>query len=391
MITAIILCRSASSRLPNKHFKKIGNKRIIDIILEKLLQNKNISEIYISTGRKKKNLIFSKSIKYKNIKYFYHKNDNEVTNRINKTCRNIKNEYAMVISGDCPLIDNNYINRLYGQFKLTKKETDFIIPNKEVIHEGIFLFRTKSWKKINNLSNNKYFQEHPASVISFKESQFKKSIYKIKKIEIKRKLRMSVDTYSDLKYFNIISKFTKNKSLNFKDLIKYDILSILNNHVTQRKIFKNYKQKINILTSSNKNNIFNAYSKIIAREINETLSTNINIVYIENEKKLSNSNITKKDINIICLDDNLKNNYQKFINFPKNIFIKNYDTKINNYIKISSKKSTNKKAFIYDRNILENYLLKNSKMNLSKLKKDIRNQFSKIGCSGVIKEVFKFI
>lgn len=30
-------------------------------------------------------------------------------------------------------------------------------------------------------------------------------------------------------------------------------------------------------------------------------------------------------------------------------------------------------------------------MNLSKLKKDIREQFLKIGCSGVIKEVFKFI
>ena len=143
MISAIVLCRTSSSRFPNKHFEKIGNKRIINIILEKLLINENISQIYIATGNEKKNSIFSKLIKNKKIKYFYNNKENEVTNRINKVCKNIKNEYSIVISGDCPLIENDYINRLYNKFKSTKKEIDFIIPNKKVIHEGIFLFRTK--------------------------------------------------------------------------------------------------------------------------------------------------------------------------------------------------------------------------------------------------------
>ena len=391
MISAIVLCKSSSSRFPNKHFEKIGDNRIIDIILEKLSKNKNISQIYIATGNKKENLIFSKLIKNKDIKYFYHKKDNEVTNRINKLCRTIKGEYSMVISGDCPLIDNDYINRLYNQFKLTKKEADFIVPNKKVIHEGIFLFRTKSWEKINNLSNNKYFQEHPASVIKYKYSQFKKSVLRIKDIEKKRKLRMSVDTYSDLKYLNIILKFTKKKSLNFKDLIKYNILNILNIHVAQRKIFRSYNEKINIFININRRNKSNKYSEIIAREIRETISTNINIIYLKNEKILKNLNMNKRNLNILCLDNDSKNKYQKLKNYRKNIIIESHGKKISNYVKVSSKKVNNKKIFINNRNKLENYLLKNSNMNLSKIKQNIKKKFSKIGCSGIVKEVLRII
>ena len=48
------------------------------------------------------------------------------------------------------LIENSYINRLYNE--ITKhNNVDFVIPNKKPIHEGIFLTKTKSWKKINNL------------------------------------------------------------------------------------------------------------------------------------------------------------------------------------------------------------------------------------------------
>ena len=199
---------------------------------------------------------------------------------------------------------------------------------------------------------------------------------------------MSVDTYSDLKYLNIIFKFSKNKNLNFRDLIKYNIFSILNTHVTQRKIFNNYNQKINIITTIEKNNIFNKYSKIIEREIRETISTNINIIYLENFRKSKKLYLTKKDINIICIKNHLDEKIRKY---PKNIFIEDCQTKTKNYIKVSSKKVKNKKVFINDRHILENYLLKNNNLSISEIEKNISKRFSQIGCSGIINEVLKFL
>ena len=58
MISALILCRTDSSRLKNKHFFKIGNKTLIEIIIEKLSRIKLIDEIYIASGPKKKILSF---------------------------------------------------------------------------------------------------------------------------------------------------------------------------------------------------------------------------------------------------------------------------------------------------------------------------------------------
>ena len=114
MISAVILCRTSSSRLPHKHFMKVGNKSIIDIILNKLVKNKNITEIVLATGIKKNNKIFEKKINkvFKSkIIIYYHKNETKVTERIKFVSEKIKNKYLLVISGDCPLIENSYINR----------------------------------------------------------------------------------------------------------------------------------------------------------------------------------------------------------------------------------------------------------------------------------------
>ena len=177
MITPIVLCRSSSSRLPHKHFRKVGKDRIIDIILKKLSKNINVSEIFIATGTKKENYEFENKINtknYKKINFYYHENNHQVTKRIKKVCDLVKDEFSLIISGDCPLIENQYINKLYTNFKTESKNKDFIIPNKKTIHEGIFLFRTKSWKLIDTLSNTKYFQEHPGSVIFVKKKDLKK-------------------------------------------------------------------------------------------------------------------------------------------------------------------------------------------------------------------------
>ena len=66
MVSAIILARCNSSRLPYKHFYKIGEEKIIDITIKSLLSNKLIKNIYLATGKKNENLKFKK---YLNKKY----------------------------------------------------------------------------------------------------------------------------------------------------------------------------------------------------------------------------------------------------------------------------------------------------------------------------------
>ena len=73
MLTAIINARCNSTRLPFKHFKKIGNKTVIELIIDTLKKNKIIKEIYIATGSYSKNKKFKHelSYKYKHLNFFF--------------------------------------------------------------------------------------------------------------------------------------------------------------------------------------------------------------------------------------------------------------------------------------------------------------------------------
>lgn len=388
MITAIILCRYSSSRLPGKHFKKIGNNRIIDLILNKLKKNQNISEMYIATGKKSKNEIFYKKIKskkIKNLKFYFHNKENDVTKRVYEISKKIQNNYSLIISGDCPLIDNNYINRLYKKIQISGPKVEFVVPNKKVLHEGIFLFKTSVWRKINKLSNNLYFQEHPASVINYKKDKFNRSFLRIKKLERKRDLRLSIDTQSDLDFFNVVLNYSKKKEITFKDLIKFEFFNFLNNHVSQRQVFKKYNQKINIIISKSSKNYFKKYLKVIQREISETISSNIKIIY--NSKKLIR-NIS--DINIYCmLKDELKNKIKDGI--PKNsLFVQKL--KKENMIKLISK-NNNKYIYGYinDRENIRNDLIKNCKLKSYSSIHFLKKKYPNIGCKEIINDICKLM
>ena len=65
----IITARMTSTRLPGKIMKKIRNKKIIELLYERVKQSKLISNIIIATTKNKSDDILVKFLKKKNI-YF---------------------------------------------------------------------------------------------------------------------------------------------------------------------------------------------------------------------------------------------------------------------------------------------------------------------------------
>lgn len=378
MISAVILCRTSSSRLPHKHFMKIGNKSIIDIILNKLVKNKNITEIVLATGIKKNNKIFEKKINkaFKSkIIIYYHKNETKVTERIKFVSEKIKNKYLLVISGDCPLIENSYINRLYNE--ITKhNNVDFVIPNKKPIHEGIFLTKTKSWKKINNLSKNRYLQEHPGSVVNVKKNLFKKCYLKIYKSEIKNNFRISVDTMSDINYLNFLNKLKKKRDVGLKEVLSHKFLKILNSHVEQRKIFDKYDTRVLFLAKNTKSNL--SLIKFLEREITETTTSNIKIIK-NNNFKLLRKYEKFKNIVIVINPNYIINHSQQ-----RKVLVIINDSFRDNHFKVQTKHYKNKIVTYKDRASVEKKLINIKNNYLIKYKKIIKS-INLIGCPLLIK------
>lgn len=294
MISAIILARCNSSRLPLKHFYKIGEEKIIDITIKNLISNKLIKTIYLATGQKKENLKFKKYLdkKYKKkIKIYFHKNSSNVTERIYFLTKKIKTKYSVLISGDCCLIDNDFIKRQYIQ--LSKSNKDFIKSKIKLVHEGISTFKTKRWKEVYLNTKKKYQEEHPGYIIKERPNLFKIANYIPVSYEIGKNIRLSVDTESDLDFFNCHYNYLKNqgKKFNLKNILKSKNFNNLNSHVIQKKADSKKDRKIKIITALSKKKGMGHFirSNVLLREINETYTPRVRLYVLGKKKNFYNS------------------------------------------------------------------------------------------------------
>ena len=340
MITAIILARSGSSRFPKKHFGKIGNKRLIDINIETIKKNKFIKQIILATGKKKDNRIFQKlKKKFNFLKIYYHKNDHNVTERVHNVIKKIDTPFTLLVSGDCCLIDNSFIKRLYDQ--LSKSNYDFIKSKKKLVHEGFSLIRSSVWSKIFELSKKNYQKEHPGFVINEYKEKFKVGRYKYQKYEVGKKFRISVDTISDFDFFNYIYDILKKskKNFNLKNVLKLKKIHILNDHVFQRLPNPKKINKISIITSFSKFSGLGHFKRsiILLRELLESTHSDVNIYCLG--KKVNNFLFYKNRIFFVkkISKELIQESDKVIIDLPKE-----------EMLKIKNKIVDNKKIFIID-------------------------------------------
>ena len=139
-------------------------------------------------------------------------------------------------------------------------------------------------EKVNQLSVKRYQQEHPGYIVKEFPKLFKIGKFVAKKYEFYRPIRLSVDTESDLDFMNLHAKYLKkqNKQFNLKEVLKSKNFNYINAHVTQKKAIEE-KNNFVILTSQSKKEGLGHFSrsKIIFREINEVLTSNVKIYCIE--------------------------------------------------------------------------------------------------------------
>ena len=302
------------------------------------------------------------------------------------------------------------IKRLFNQLN-KRKNADFIRSKKKIIHEGIKLFKTVAWKKVNDLSTKKNEKEHPGYIIGKKKEKFRIIYYKPQKYEEKKICRLSVDTKSDLIFFQKIFKILKSnyKEFNVKNLVKLDIkyLSKINSHVVQKKPTNDTIKKINIFTETNSLIGKGHFSRSISlfNEIEATMNVNLNFYLInsknfldENNKKniikinyFILNNFNNSNLNIIDVSKNTLRKIKKKTNFniPRYLFIDNKKILKKNFDYFPSPIPVKKKNKIIFNKIIINRQLNYE--NLMKRKKTIKYLFVSSGSYQLTNKVISFI
>tara|TARA_B100001063_G_scaffold245946_1_gene283208 strand:+ start:4414 stop:5214 length:801 start_codon:yes stop_codon:yes gene_type:complete len=257
-ILATIQCRSNSSRFPNKIFSKILNKSIYEILYLRLKKSKFLDRILVVTTTSKKDDLFVRKLKKKQIEY-YRGSQHNVLKRLARGASIFNPEVIVQLTGDNPFIDILMLDRMINYFLKNKKKIDFLTNNgfsnlddrSSPLGTDIQIFKFKDLLKNVELTKKlrkKDLLEHP-SLYFYREGS---SLYKLHNLKLPKKWnrsyrpRLTIDTKNDLKFWRLffkrLSAYKKNIYINLEDILKH-----LDKNRDLLKINKSIKQKIPIL------------------------------------------------------------------------------------------------------------------------------------------------
>lgn len=217
----IIQARMNSQRLYGKVLKKIFDKKILFLLVQRLKKAKNISNIIVATSDSKSDLKIVSFCKKNKIEHFTGSLTN-VASRFAKVLKK-KNCFCFIrISADSPLIDPILIDKIIHLSK--KKKFDIVtnvFPRSFPSGQSIEIIRSELF-----LKNIKYFNNKDKEHIT---KYFYRNYKKFKIINLKSNTnlsnyKMSIDTLEDYNKLIKMSKriaMTKLLNLNYKKLLKY--------------------------------------------------------------------------------------------------------------------------------------------------------------------------
>jgi spore coat polysaccharide biosynthesis protein SpsF (cytidylyltransferase family) len=205
-IGAIILARLDSNRLPQKALKKVGNRTLIEIIIDKLKLQKNIIPILATSDREVDAPLIELAEKNKILSYTGSLEN--IALRVSKCVDYYGLKYFARINGDSPFLDSSLLAEALEL--LETEEYDIItnlLPRTYPYGISLEVINTETFQNAYlNFKGIQKYEEHITSYFYKNRETFKykniNSNLEISENELMQ-IRLVVDTEDD---FNVINK-----------------------------------------------------------------------------------------------------------------------------------------------------------------------------------------
>jgi glutamate-1-semialdehyde 2,1-aminomutase len=117
-VVALVQARMGSTRLPNKVMKPIAGVPMIELLLKRLARSEEIDQIVVATSEDAKNLPLVEHVR--KLGYDCERgSENDVLDRFVKAASAHSADVVVRITGDCPLVDAEIVDRAIRAFKQT--------------------------------------------------------------------------------------------------------------------------------------------------------------------------------------------------------------------------------------------------------------------------------
>ena len=217
-IIAIVQARMGSIRLPNKVMRYIDNHTIIEFLLKRLNLSKEIDKIVVATSTDSNNKVLINHVRKLGFKCESGSED-DVLNRYLEVAKKYKAKVIVRITGDCPLVDSEIVDKIIKEFK--SQDIDYISNTlKPNYPDGldVEVFTLKALKRAHKEAKNSFDREHVTPYIKHS------NLFKTKQFQNKKNyshIRLTVDDFADLEtILAIVKHFSPNIYFKYQDVIK---------------------------------------------------------------------------------------------------------------------------------------------------------------------------
>lgn len=240
MKTAVtVTVRMKSTRLPRKVMKKLIGKPMIEHLIDRLKYAKLPDEIILCTSTNLQDNILVEVAKRNHIKWF-RGDEMDVLKRLLDAAKKYKIDFIVSTTGDNPLTDPHYIDRLIKKFEET--DADYITCLDLPLGTFSYGVKVQALEKVVELK-----KERDTEIwgVYFTKS----NLFKIEKVEVESQvrhpeIRLTVDTPEDFRVMGEIygRLYREGELIELVEVINLlkenPLLMEINKNITQRKASK---------------------------------------------------------------------------------------------------------------------------------------------------------
>lgn len=281
---AFIVARLSSSRLPAKHLRLIGDRPMLQWVVDKLRNSKELDDIVLATVSEPENLALKPFAEKNGIACFWYEGDvDHVTTRLRRAAESFNSDICVLVSGDCPLIHAPAIDEIIRSVK-KKTGTDTVVRLPADAHgqrtalQGIVVGRKKAWQLADDLADRPELKEHQFPVIGMRPELFQPVDVRLPAGLYMPYHRLSVDTLADMAFMNDLYDVLDKRHLPFDlpnvvSLLKErPDLKKINGHVHQRRLVEEIKKVLFVVDAGGRYGFGHLMRCLeLARQITERL------------------------------------------------------------------------------------------------------------------------
>jgi len=216
-VLAVVQARMGSTRLPNKVMREVDGIPLIELLLTRLSQSKEIDQIVLATSLDPRNNPLVQHVESLGYQSFQG-SENDVLERFFLAAKQFAGDIIIRITGDCPLIDPQLVDEAIRKFKTGK--VDYLCnTNPPTFPDGldIEVFGFTALQRAHNESRTVSDREHVTPYIR-ESGHF--STLNVASDQDFSNLRWTVDEDQDLEVVRfVVEYFAPNRLFSWEDVL----------------------------------------------------------------------------------------------------------------------------------------------------------------------------